>query len=188
MSTTPTTTMPAPGATSPTSTAPSTPSTTPVIPPSTTPTPPVSTTPTAPPAAPTSVLISTNGVCQQISVNGTFPANEDIFRLVAIAEDGKSVKVGIVGGSYDSGQATATLKLGQKLTLVNTADGTRYVIVLEAKCAVVVPNSGPTPAQPTTTTTTPAPPPPPATTSQTTTTSTTPIVTDGLDTTPAPSG
>ena len=65
------------------------------------------------------------------------PGTEDIFRVVSIAQDGKSVKIGVVGGAYDSGQATATLKLGEKLTLVNTADGTRYVIVLKAKCDVV---------------------------------------------------
>ena len=65
--------------------------------------------------------------------NGTFPSNENIFRLVSIAQNGKSVEIGIVGGSFDSGQPTATLKLGEKLTLVNTADGTRYVIALKAK-------------------------------------------------------
>ena len=66
-------------------------------------------------------------------MNGTFPADEDIFRLVSIAKNGKSVKIGVVGGSYDSGAATATLKLGEKLTLVNTADGTRYVIAAEGE-------------------------------------------------------
>ena len=69
--------------------------------------------------------------------------------------------------------STATLKLGDKLTLVNTADGTRYVIVLKAKCEV---NTTPVPTAPTTTTST-------TTTTTTTTTATTPIVTDSLDTT-----
>ena len=92
-------------------------------------TPPASTTPAAAVAAPTEALIATNGVCERVSVAGTFPTDENIFRLVAIAKDGKSVEVGIVGGSFDNGHPTATLKVGEKITLVNTADGTRYEIV-----------------------------------------------------------
>ena len=143
------------------------------------PTPPGPTPPTTPPPVPTSALISTNGVCEQVTVKSTFPASESIFRLVSIAKDGKSVQLGIVGGSFDSGQPTATLKLGEKITLVNTADGTRYVIQLETKCNTVAPPSGtttsqqpvaPTPSTTDTTTTTP------------TTTATKPIVTDSLDT------
>jgi hypothetical protein len=139
-----------------------------------------STTPAAPTTAPTSVLISTNGICQTVALNGTFPATEDIFRVVSIAEDGKSIKIGVVGGAYDSGQVTATVKLGEKLTLVNTADGTRYVISLQAKCDVqqTAPTST-TPVNPTPTTTSPTTTTPPPTT-------TTPIVTDSLDTTTTP--
>ena len=136
--------------------------------------------PTTPPPVPTEALISTNGLCERVSVNGTFPTSENIFRLVSIAKDGKSVQIGIVGGSFDSGQPTATLKLGGKLTLVNTADGTRYVIQLESKCTVVnEPGTQGAGTQPPSTT--PVTPTPPTTT--TTETTTTPIVTDGLDTT-----
>jgi hypothetical protein len=132
-------------------------------------------------------LISTNGVCERIAEKGTFPANEGIFRIISIAPGGKSVEVGVVGGSYDNGQATATLKLGQKLTLVNTADGTRYVIVLESKCNVVAQPSGATPTAPVapsapsapTAPTTPTAPATPTPTTSPTTTS--PIVTDSLD-------
>jgi hypothetical protein len=173
----------APGAAGPSSPAP-----VPTPTPAPTPTP----TPTAPEPPPTSALVSTNGVCEQIELKGTFPGGEDIFRVVSIAKDGKSVDIGVVGGSYDSGQATATLELGAKLTLVNTADGTRYVIELRAKCDVV---AKPTRTATTTTTTetTPAPTPAPAapttaaqaapSTTATTTTATTPIVPDSLDTT-----
>jgi hypothetical protein len=159
--TTPTSTVPAPA--NPVPPAPTTPSTTPA----------------APTPAPTSVLISTNGICQTVALNGTFPATEDIFRVVSIAEDGKSVKVGVVGGAYDSGQVTATLKLGEKLTLVNTADGTRYVIALQAKCDVQMAPTSTTPTSPTVTTTAPSTTAPPPVT-------TTPIVTDSLDTTTTP--
>jgi len=140
---------------------------------------PGTTTPATPPPVPTEALISTNGLCERVAVDGTFPTSENIFRLVSIAKDGKSVQVGIVGGSFDSGQPTATLKLGGKLTLVNTADGTRYVIELESKCAVV--NEPSTQSSSPPSSTTPVAPTPPQTTTSTTTT--TPIVTDGLDTT-----
>jgi hypothetical protein len=144
--------------------------------------------PPAPPAVPTEALIATNGLCERVAVKGTFPVTENIFRLVSIAKDGKSVQVSIVGGSFDSGEPTATLKLGDKLTLVNTADGTRYVIELKAKCANVA-QPGTAPTTPTTTSpqptpTTPvAPAPAPASTTTTTDTVTTPIVTDSDDTT-----
>ncbi|MGE5275187.1 MAG: hypothetical protein ACM3QU_15675 [Verrucomicrobiota bacterium] len=191
---------PAPGQTTPASTEPNPPvavvpvgspsSTTPspgppALPGTTTP----SGTPTAPAPIPTEALIATNGICEQVAVKGTFPATENIFRLVSIAKDGKSVQIGIVGGSFDSGQPTATLKLGDKLTLVNTADGTRYVIELKSKCAGLPVQQGgaqttTSPQPPPTTPVAPAPPAPTTTATTTTTdTVTTPIVTDSLDTT-----
>ena len=179
--TTPTTTSGAPaipGVNVPTT--PSSPSTTPV---STTPVSltPGTTTTTAtkpkPAPAPTSASISTNGLCQVVAVNGTFPSQDDIFRVVSIAKDGKSVKIGIVGGAYDSGAPAITLDLGKKLTLVNTADGSRYVLILKAKCDTqTTPVTGGATTTPTTPTSTVAPP-------ATTSTATTPIVTDALDTT-----
>lgn len=139
-------------------------------------TPPRTTTPatTTPAVAPTSVSISTNGVCEVVSKDGTFPGDEDIFKVVSIAKDGKSAKITVVGGAYDSGAASVTLELGKKLTLVNTADGTRYVLVLQAKCNVETQTVGGAVTTPATSTVAP-----PATTS----TVTTPIVTDALDTT-----
>ena len=66
-----------------------------------------------------------------------------------------------------------TLKLEQKLTLVNTGDGTRYVIQLKSKCDVVRPATadGGSAAAPS------LPPVPPAPATTTTSTTTTPIVT-----------
>ena len=122
-------------------TTPAQPSTTPLAGGSTTP---ASATPSATPSsqsssapvvAPTAVAISTNGQCENVSLNGTFPGNEDIFKLVSIAKNGKSAKIAIVGGAYDDGQATTPIQQGVKTTLVNTADGTRYVIELLSKCA-----------------------------------------------------
>jgi hypothetical protein len=155
--------------------APSATSAAPVTSPAPTPvaTAPATTTPAVAAPAPTSVSISTNGACETVAVHGTFPGQDGAFRLVSIAKDGKSAQIGVVGGSFDSGQPAATLKLGEKLTLVNTADGTRYVLVLKAKCEVGTQPANNVPATPAIT---PAPPAP-------TTTATTPIVTDALDTT-----
>ncbi len=147
---------------------------------------PATATPAAPVPAPTEALIATNGVCERVSVKGTFPTDENIFRLVSIAKNGKAVEVGIVGGSFDNGHPTAMLKVGEKITLVNTADGTRYEIVLKTSCNLTAPAGGSTTTQ---STTTPVAPAPTATTpadtapATTTTTATTPIVTDTLDTT-----
>ena len=113
---------------------------------------PPATTHAAPVPAPTDALIATNGVCERVSVKGTFPTDENIFRLVSIAKNGKSVEVGIVGGSFDNGHPTATLKLGEKITLVNTADGTRYEIVLKTSCNLAAPAGSSTTTQSTTTT------------------------------------
>jgi hypothetical protein len=151
--------IPAPSGTSPTSTEP-TPTTTPAAP---------------PPPAPTSVAIATNGACETVALNGTFPNGQGIFRLVSIARDGKSAKVGVVGGAFDSGQPVATLRLGEKLTLVNTADGTRYVIVLQSRCETTASSPVTSTATTTTTATSTVPPPAPVPTP------TTPIVTDPLD-------
>ena len=148
---------------------------------------PATATPATPVPAPTEALIATNGVCERVSVEGMFPTDENIFRLVSIAKNGKSVEVGIVGGSFDNGHPTAMLKVGEKITLVNTADGTRYEIVLKTSCNLASPAAGSTTTQ--STTTTPVAPAPTTTTpadtapATTTTTATTPIVTDSLDTT-----
>ena len=147
---------------------------------------PATATPAAPVPAATEALIATNGVCERVSVKGTFPTDENIFRLVSIAKNGKAVEVGIVGGSFDNGHPTAMLNVGEKITLVNTADGTRYEIVLKTSCNLAAPAGGSTTTQ---STTTPVAPAPTATTpadtapATTTTTATTPIVTDTLDTT-----
>lgn len=85
--------------------------------------------PAAEPAAATT--ISVNDVAGAAVVGKEFPTEDPIFVLVSAAADGKSVKIGIAGGSYANGEPTITLKLGKPVTLQNTADGTRYELVLE---------------------------------------------------------
>jgi hypothetical protein len=86
------------------------------------------TTPTKSPAARAGAQISVNGSTDGVAVGATFPTADPVFRLVSVA--GKTAKIAIDGGSYASGDATITLSKGEPVTLVNTADGTRYRVVL----------------------------------------------------------
>src|SRR5918994_2551665 len=74
--------------------------------------------------------ISVNGVAEDVALEATFPKDEPTFVLVSIADDGKSVQIGIAGGEYATGGGTMKLALGKKITLQNTADGSRYEIEL----------------------------------------------------------
>jgi hypothetical protein len=83
----------------------------------------------APAPATRTARISVNGVAQDVAVSGTFPESEPIFKLVSLTST--RAKVGIVGGTYATGSATITLRKGGKpVTLMNTADGTTYVLRL----------------------------------------------------------
>jgi hypothetical protein len=76
----------------------------------------------------TAARISVNGTSHSVAVGATFPAADPIFKLVALGKG--SAKIAIAGGSYASGAATHTLRKGEPVTLVNTADGTRYRLLL----------------------------------------------------------
>jgi hypothetical protein len=60
--------------------------------------------------------------------------------------------VAIAGGSYASGSQTLTLKANKPVTLVNTADGTRYTLMLSSQ-GTAAPGAAVTPAAPAVTTT-----------------------------------
>jgi hypothetical protein len=77
-----------------------------------------------------SAQISVNGETEQVGVGATFPAADPVFRLVSLTKS--TAKVAIAGGSLSSGDGTVTLTKGKKLTLMNTADGTRYELVLKS--------------------------------------------------------
>lgn len=77
-----------------------------------------------------SAVISVNGEQETVEVAHTFPAANPTFRLVSAGAS--AAKIGIAGGTLAGGGRTVTLKLGRKLTLVNTADGTRYVLALRS--------------------------------------------------------
>ncbi len=84
--------------------------------------------PATPPAAVTTAVISVNGAPESVQVGGQFPAASPVFKLVALTKTG--AKVGIAGGTLQSGEATVTLKKNKPVTLLNTSDGTRYVLRL----------------------------------------------------------
>jgi hypothetical protein len=85
------------------------------------------------PASITSVVIAVNGILGSVDVGTDFPAVSPtfpvpLFHLVSATQ--KTAKISIAGGSYQSGAATMTLVVGKKVTLENTADGTRYTLKL----------------------------------------------------------
>jgi hypothetical protein len=75
-----------------------------------------------------SAEISVNGISESVAINAKFPASNPTFVLVSLTK--KSAKIGISGGSLEGSKQTVTLKKGVALTLMNTADGTRYVLRL----------------------------------------------------------
>ena len=76
----------------------------------------------------TSAKVSVDGATESVALNATFPAADPVFKLVSVSAT--SAKVAIDGGTYATGASSITLRKGQAVTLVNTADGTRYRVVL----------------------------------------------------------
>ncbi|HEV8099973.1 MAG TPA: hypothetical protein VGP56_12540 [Gaiellaceae bacterium] len=93
----------------------------PSIPKSTTPTPVTAT-------LPTTAVISVNGAPETVKAGDTFPTADPFFKLVSLTR--KGAKISIAGGSLETGAPTVTLTKNKALTLMNTADGTRYVLRL----------------------------------------------------------
>jgi hypothetical protein len=79
-------------------------------------------------AKPTSADISVNGTTESVAVGAQFPASSPTFVLVSLTKS--TAKIAIAGGSIEGNKQTVTLKKGVSLTLMNTADGTRYVLRL----------------------------------------------------------
>ena len=76
----------------------------------------------------TTAVILVNGQSESVQVGGQFPASDPAFTLVSVTAT--TAKVGIAGGSFENGTPTVKLKKNKPLTLMNTADGTRYVVRL----------------------------------------------------------
>ncbi len=70
-----------------------------------------------------------NGTRYTVSTASDFPQGSPFFHLVSVTAH--SAKISIAGGSYSSGAPTVTLRENKPVTLVNTADGTRYTLILK---------------------------------------------------------
>jgi hypothetical protein len=92
------------------------------------PTSPPASTPAAPPTPLTTAVISVNGAPESVQVGGTFPTADPYFKLISLTK--KGAKISIAGGTLENGAPTVTLTKNKPLTLMNTADGTRYVLRL----------------------------------------------------------
>ena len=110
---------------------------------------------------PGSAVISVNGTLYSVAVGTDFPQASTtdasigpLFHLVSLTAH--TARISIVGGSYANGAPSVTLTENRPVTLMNTADGTRYKLILK-------PVGTPLPAAPaptsTTSTTVTVPPP-----------------------------
>jgi hypothetical protein len=81
----------------------------------------------ATPAAYAYATLIVNGKVQQLTLKDVFPKAQPTFVLLAVGK--KFVKIGVVGGKFTGGQAVR-LELGEKVTLMNTATGQRFVMKL----------------------------------------------------------
>jgi hypothetical protein len=64
-----------------------------------------------------------------VATGTDFPQLTPIFHLVSVTAH--SAKISIAGGSYATGAKTITLRENKPVTLMNTADGTRYTLILK---------------------------------------------------------
>jgi hypothetical protein len=73
-------------------------------------------------------VIDVNGSSEEVGVNDEFPADEPAFRLISI--EGKTVKIGLVSGSFSTGTQTIEIDVGETYVFVSETDGSRYVVKL----------------------------------------------------------
>jgi hypothetical protein len=113
-------------------------------------------------AAASAAVISLNGELMSVPVNTDFPTSGgvfaragSVFHLVSVGA--RTAKIAIAGGSYADGAATVTLQLKTPLTLQNTADGSKYTLILEPQGTVIPAPTGGTASASAPATTTAAP-------------------------------
>jgi hypothetical protein len=104
-----------------------------------------------------------NGDEEGVNLKADFPVAAPLFHLVSLT--GKTATISVAGGSLANGAPTLVLRKGKSVTLANTADGTRYKLLLvsTSKTAAVAPATTTSSGAPGTNT-------PPATTTTPTTT------------------
>ena len=80
------------------------------------------------PATLTSATLKVNGNQEQVSVKGTFPSYDPIFRLKKVTRTG--IELVLVTGAFTEGQDAIPVKVGKSVTLVSQPDGQRFVITV----------------------------------------------------------
>ena len=97
---------------------------------------------------PGTAVISVNGTLYTVATKTDFPqpsaanpAAVPLFHLVSVTAH--TATISIAGGSYATGAPTVTLRENKPVTLMNTADGTRYTLVLKPLGTAV--STGPPP-------------------------------------------
>ncbi len=85
---------------------------------------------------PGSAVISVNGTLYTVATKTDFPQPSatdptvvPLFHLVSVTAH--TATISIAGGSYATGAPTVTLRENKPVTLMNTADGTRYTLILK---------------------------------------------------------
>jgi hypothetical protein len=113
---------------------------------------------------PGTAVISVNGTLYSVAVGNDFPdasstdpSVQPLFHLVSVTAH--RAKISIVGGSYASGAPAVTLQENKPVTLMNTADGVRYKLILKPVGTAVAAPAAPTSMTSTTSTTVTVPPP-----------------------------
>jgi hypothetical protein len=111
---------------------------------------------------PGTAVISVNGTLYSVAVGNDFPdasatdaSIQPLFHLISATAH--TAKISIVGGSYANGAPAVTLQENKPVTLMNTADGTRYKLILKPVGTAVA-----APAAPASTSSTTVTVPPPS--------------------------
>jgi hypothetical protein len=70
-------------------------------------------------------VIEVNGRSEEVAYGATFPSADPVFRLAGVTEGG--VQVGLAEGTFDGGQQTVDIAVGEQVDLV-ADDGMTYTV------------------------------------------------------------
>jgi hypothetical protein len=70
-------------------------------------------------------VIEVNGQSEEVAYGATFPSSDPVFRLANVTEGG--VQVGLAEGTFDGGQQTVDIAVGEQVDLV-ADDGVTYTV------------------------------------------------------------
>lgn len=75
-----------------------------------------------------SAVFDVNGTSETVSVGSEFPTADPTFVLVSVGSD--SAVIGLVSGTFEGGQSTMELAVGQEIEFVADPDNTHYTLTL----------------------------------------------------------